>query len=56
MSDHRTELNALCAQINQEIAVLREQINHDIAALSERVARLEGLLEGLRDAITGKAA
>ena len=56
MSDHRTELNALCAQIIQEIAVLREQINHDIAALSERVARLEGLLEGLRDAITGKAA
>ena len=45
MSDLRTELNAL-----------REQMNHDIAALSERVARLEGLLEGLRDAITGKAA
>ena len=45
MSDLRTEFNAL-----------REQINHDIAALSERVARLEGLLEGLRDAITGKAA
>ena len=45
MSDLRTELNAL-----------REQVNHGIAALSERVARLEGLLEGLRDAITGKAA
>ena len=24
MSDHRTELNALCAQMNQEIAALRE--------------------------------
>ena len=25
-------------------------------ALSERVARLDGLVEGLRDAVTGKAA
>ena len=56
MSNLRTEFNALREQMNQEITALREQINHDIAALSERVARLEGLLEGLRDAITGKAA
>ena len=34
----------------------REETHKDMAALGERVARLEGLLEGLRDAITGKAA
>ena len=44
------------AELRGELNALREQVNHDIAALSERVARLEGLLEGLRDAITAKAA
>ena len=34
----------------------RRNTDTDNAALSERVARLEGLLEGLRDAITAKAA
>ena len=51
----RGELNALREQVNHDIAALGE-VNRDIAALSERVARLEGLLEGLRDAITAKAA
>ena len=44
------------AELRGELNALREQVNRDIAALSERVARLEGLLEGLRDAITAKAA
>ena len=44
------------AELRGELNALREQVNSDIAALSERVARLEGLLEGLRDAITAKAA
>ena len=45
LSDLRREFNALGAQMYKEIA-----------ALSGRVARLEGLVEGLRDAVTGKAA
>ena len=45
LSDLRREFNAFGAQMHKEIA-----------ALSERVARLEGLVEGLRDAVTGKAA
>ena len=44
------------ARLRGELNALGEQVNRDIAALSERVARLEGLLEGLRDAITAKAA
>ena len=39
----------------QEIAALREEIaaqREDLAALRERMAHLEGLLEGLREAIT----
>ena len=45
LSDLRREFNAFGAQMHKEIA-----------ALSERVARLGGLVEGLRDAVTGKAA
>ena len=56
MGDLRTELRGEIGDLRTELNSLREQMNHDIAALSERVARLEGLLEGLRDAVTGKAA
>ena len=45
LSDLRREFNAFGAQMHKEIA-----------ALSERVARLDGLVEGLRDAVTGKTA
>ena len=38
--------------MRQEIAALRE----DLAALRERMAHLEGLLEGLREAITRERA
>ena len=38
--------------MRQEIATLRE----DLAALRERMAHLEGLLEGLREAITRERA
>ena len=34
----------------------QREIRKDLAALRERMARLEGLLEGLRDSITGRAA
>ncbi len=36
----------------KSIAELRQDLN----ALGERVARLEGFMEGIRDAIVGKAA
>ncbi len=32
------------------------ELRKDISALGERVARLEGFMEGIRDAIVGKAA
>ena len=50
--EFRSEIGGLRTELNS----LREQMHREIAALSERVARLEGLLEGLRDAITGRAA
>ncbi len=34
----------------------QRETRKDLAALRERMARLEGLLEGLRDSITGRAA
>ena len=32
------------------------ELRKDLDALGERVARLEGFMEGIRDAIAGKAA
>ena len=43
-------------ELRKELSALRDLMHKEIAALSERVARLEGLIEGLRDAVTGKAA
>ena len=48
----RTELAAQ----RQEIATLRKDIGEEVAALRERMAHLEGLLEGLREAITRERA
>ena len=49
--------------IRQDMARMESQLREDMKQLSERVARvehsqakLEGLLEGLREAITGRAA
>ena len=56
MTELRRELRGEIGGIRTELNSLREQMHQEIAALSERVARLEGLLEGLRDAITGRAA
>ena len=47
---------ALDEKLSRDIAELREQMNQGLASLGERVARLEGFMEGLRDAIAGKAA
>ena len=49
-------LAALGERVNRDVAELREQMNQGLAALGERVARLEGFMEGIRDAIAGKAA
>ena len=67
IAELRKDLNALGERVNRDIAgldeklsrdiaELREQMNQGLAALGERVARLEGFMEGIRDAIAGKAA
>ena len=67
LTELRKDLNALGERVNRDIAgldeklsrdfaELREQMNQGLASLGERVARLEGFMEGLRDAIAGKAA
>ena len=67
LKELRKDLNALGERVNRDIAALdeklsrdiaelREQMNQGLASLGERVARLEGFMEGLRDAIAGKAA
>ncbi len=48
----RQEIATLRKDIGEEIAALRD----DLAALRERMAHLEGLLEGLREAITRERA
>ena len=48
----RQDMQAQMGGLRGEIAGLRGEI----AQLRERMAHLEGLLEGLREAITGRAA
>ena len=52
-------MRAELAAQRQEIAALRDDLTalrEDFAALRERMAHLEGLLEGLREAITRERA
>ena len=67
ITELRRDLNALAERVNRDIAALDEKLSRriaaldeklsrDIAALGERIARLEGFMEGVRDAIAGKAA
>ncbi len=49
-------MNASLADLRRELNELRNEFHWDITNLSGRVARLEGLVEGLRDSIAGKAA
>ncbi len=56
IAELRRELNGLDEKLSRDIAELREQMNQGLAALGERVARLEGFMEGIRDAIAGRAA
>ena len=55
----RQDMQAQMGGLRGEIAGLRgeiAEIRGEIAQLRERMAHLEGLLEGLREAITGRAA
>lgn len=48
----RGEIAGLRGEIND----LRERVDVQIGELRERMAHLEGLLEGMREAITGRVA
>ena len=53
------EMTQLDARLRQEMGHLREdmtRLGERVARLEHGQARLEGLLEGLREAITGRAA
>lgn len=55
----RSEIGSLREEMHSEIGSLREEvggIRAEIVALRERMAHLEGLLEGLREAITRRVA
>ena len=56
IAELRRDLNTLAERVNRDIAALDEKLSRRIAALGERIARLEGFMEGIRDAIAGKAA
>ena len=58
-----TSSRGLESRLDERINKLEAQLREDMKQLTERVARvehsqakLEGLLEGLREAITGRAA
>ena len=57
----RAEMQGLRAEVNTEMQALRAEVRTDLRALEHRLAgverhqaRTEGLLEGLRDAITAQ--
>ena len=55
----RQDMHAQIGGLRGEIAGLRgeiAEIRAELAQLRERMAHLEGLLEGLREAISGRAA
>ena len=54
-----TGQRSICVELaaqRQDIATLRKDIGEEMAALRERMAHLEGLLEGLREAISRERA
>ena len=50
MAKQRDELRSEMAKQRDGMAALRDELTRELRSLSERVAKLEGLLEGLREA------
>ena len=48
--------STLRGDLKQDNATLRDDMTQEMSAIRERMAHLEGLLEGLREAIVGRAA
>ena len=48
-------IDALGSRLDGKIAALESSMNTKLGELRERMAHLEGLLEGLREALTGRA-
>ena len=48
-------IEALGSRLDGKIAALESSMNTQLGELRERMAHLEGLLEGLREALTGRA-
>lgn len=54
-----TMINSLRKEAREEIKEVREEtkeLREGQQALNERMARVEGLIEGLREAVTGRPA
>ena len=52
----RERIDAQGEQLRERIDAQGKETNEQIGQLRERMAKLEGLLEGLREAVTGKRA
>ena len=48
-------IDALGSRLDGKIAAMESSMNTQLGELRERMAHLEGLLEGLREALTGRA-
>ena len=52
----RQDINRLETRMDARLSDVETQMNTQSSELRERMAKLEGLLEGLREAITGRRA
>jgi len=51
-----TRMDARLSEIETRISEVKTNMNTQSSELRERMAKLEGLLEGLRESITGRRA
>ena len=52
----RQDINRLETRMDARLSEVETQMNTQSSELRERMAKLEGLLEGLRESITGRRA
>ena len=52
----RQDINRLETRMDTRLSEVETQMNTQSSELRERMAKLEGLLEGLRESITGRRA